>query len=152
MPRDLYYWAIYNACPVKKFGQNKEHPTVPQIKQSETYLKDLQSRLRQFAIDRDWEQFHAPKNLAMALAVEAGELMEHYQWLSEEQSENLNQEQLQTVGFEVADVFIFTVRLADRMGIDLADLVEKKIKINEEKYPAEKVRGSAKKYTEYVSD
>jgi len=125
---------------------------VPQIKQSETYLKDLQSRLRQFAIDRDWEQFHAPKNLAMALAVEAGELMEHYQWLSEEQSENLNQEQLQTVGFEVADVFIFTVRLADRMGIDLADLVEKKIKINEEKYPAEKVRGSAKKYTEYVSD
>lgn len=125
---------------------------MPQIKQSETYLKDLQSRLRQFAIDRDWEQFHAPKNLAMALAVEAGELMEHYQWLSEEQSENLNQEQLQTVGFEVADVFIFTVRLADRMGIDLADLVEKKIKINEEKYPAEKVRGSAKKYTEYVSD
>lgn len=125
---------------------------MPQIKEPETYLQDLQSRLRQFAIDRDWEQFHAPKNLAMALAVEAGELMEHYQWLSEEQSENLDQQQLQTVGFEVADVFIFTVRLADRMGIDLADLVEKKIKINEGKYPADKVRGSAKKYTEYVSD
>lgn len=125
---------------------------MPQRKESETYLQDLQSRLRQFAIDRDWEQFHAPKNLAMALAVEAGELMEHYQWLSEEQSENLDQQQLQTVGFEVADVFIFTVRLADRMGIDLADLVEKKIKINEEKYPADKVRGSAKKYTEYASD
>ncbi len=125
---------------------------MPQIKESETYLQDLQSRLRQFAIDRDWEQFHAPKNLAMALAVEAGELMEHYQWLSEEQSENLDQQQLQTVGFEVADVFLFTVRLADRMGIDLADLVEKKIKINEEKYPVDKVRGSAKKYTEYASD
>jgi len=119
---------------------------------SETYLSELQTRLRQFARDRDWEQFHAPKNLAMALAVEAGELMEHYQWLSEEQSEQLEPEKLQTVGFEVADVFIFTVRLADRMGIDLADLVEKKIKLNEKKYPVDKVRGSAKKYTEYEID
>lgn len=119
---------------------------------SATYLQDLQNRLRQFAIDRDWEQFHAPKNLSMALAVEAGELMEHFQWLSEEQSENLDQQQLETVGFEVADVFIFTVRLADRMGIDLADLVEKKIKLNEQKYPADKVRGSSKKYTEYSQD
>jgi len=125
---------------------------VPQRKVPETYLQDLQTRLRQFAIDRDWEQFHAPKNLAMALAVEAGELMEHYQWLSEEQSENLDPEKLQTVGFEVADVFIFTVRLADRMGIDLGDLVEKKIKLNEQKYPADKVRGSSKKYTEYSQD
>jgi len=119
---------------------------------SQTYLEDLQTRLRQFAIDRDWEQFHAPKNLAMALAVEAGELMEHFQWLSEAQSENLDQQQLETVGFEVADVFIFTVRLADRMGIDLADLVEKKIKLNQQKYPVDKVRGSAKKYTEYETD
>ena len=119
---------------------------------SATYLQDLQTRLRQFAIDRDWEQFHAPKNLSMALAVEAGELMEHFQWLSEEQSENLDPELLETVGFEVADVFIFTVRLADRMGIDLGDLVDKKIKLNEQKYPADKVRGSAKKYTEYSQD
>lgn len=119
---------------------------------SQTYLEDLQTRLRQFAIDRDWEQFHAPKNLAMALAVEAGELMEHFQWLSEAQSENLDQGQLEAVGFEVADVFIFTVRLADRMGIDLADLVEKKIKLNQQKYPVDKVRGSAKKYTEYETD
>jgi len=119
---------------------------------SENYLSDLQLRLRQFAIDRDWEQFHAPKNLAMALAVEAGELMEHYQWLSEAQSEQLDPDKLKTVGFEVADVFIFTVRLADRMGIDLADLVEQKIKLNEQKYPADKVRSSAKKYTEYVDD
>lgn len=117
-----------------------------------TYLEDLQTRLRQFAIERDWEQFHAPKNLAMALTVEAGELMEHFQWLSEAQSETLDQQQLETVGFEVADVFIFTVRLADRMGIDLADLVERKIKLNEQKYPVEKVRGSSKKYTEYAND
>ena len=119
---------------------------------SEPYINDLQTRLRQFAKDRDWEQFHAPKNLAMALAVEAGELMEHYQWLSEEQSEQLDPEKLTTVGFEVADVFIFAVRLADRMGIDLADLVEQKIKLNEKKYPVDKVRGSAKKYTEYETD
>jgi len=119
---------------------------------SEPYLSDLQTRLRQFAQDRDWEQFHAPKNLAMALAVEAGELMEHFQWLSEAQSEQLAPDKLKTVGFEVADVFIFTVRLADRMGIDLADLVEQKIKLNEQKYPADKVRGSAKKYTEYATD
>ncbi len=119
---------------------------------SEAYLNNLQDRLRQFAQDRDWEQFHAPKNLAMALAVEAGELMEHYQWLSEQQSEQLAAEKLTAVGFEVADVFIFTVRLADRMGIDLADLVEQKIKLNEKKYPVDKVRGSAKKYTEYEAD
>ncbi|MGD8926376.1 MAG: nucleotide pyrophosphohydrolase [Thioalkalispiraceae bacterium] len=116
---------------------------------SQAYLDDLQERLRQFAIDRDWEQFHAPKNLAMALAVEAGELMEHFQWLSEAQSETLDAQQLEKVGLEVADVFIFTVRLADRMGIDLADLVERKIRLNEKKYPAELVRGSSKKYTEY---
>jgi NTP pyrophosphatase (non-canonical NTP hydrolase) len=115
----------------------------------EKYLQDLQQRLRQFAIERDWEQFHAPKNLAMALAVEAGELMEHFQWMSEASSEVLDRKQRETVGFEVADVFIFTVRLADRMGIDLAELVERKIKLNEQKYPAELVRGSAKKYTEY---
>jgi NTP pyrophosphatase (non-canonical NTP hydrolase) len=116
---------------------------------SQAYLEELQKRLRQFANDRDWEQFHAPKNLAMALAVEAGELMEHFQWLSEAQSEALDAQQLEAVGFEVADVFIFTVRLADRMGIDLADLVERKIKLNEKKYPAELVRGSSRKYTEY---
>jgi len=119
---------------------------------SETYLSDLQTRLRQFAQDRDWEQFHAPKNLAMALAVEAGELMEHYQWMSEQESELLDPDKLKTVGFEVADVFIFTVRLADRMGIDLAELVEQKIKLNEKKYPADVVRGSSKKYTEYQTD
>ena len=118
---------------------------------SESYLTDLQQRLREFAIERDWEQFHAPKNLAMALAVEAAELMEHYQWMSEQQSEQLAADKLEEVGFEVADVFIFTVRLADRMGIDLADLVERKIKLNAKKYPADKVRGSSKKYTEYES-
>ena len=113
------------------------------------YLEDLQQRLLMFAKDRDWEQFHAPKNLAMALAVEAGELMEHFQWLSEAQSEALSDDKRREVGHELADVFIYTMRLAERLGMDLPALVEEKIRINEQKYPAEKVMGSAKKYTEY---
>lgn len=116
---------------------------------SESYLETMQQRLLQFAKDRDWEQFHAPKNLAMALAVEAAELMEHFQWLSEAQSESLDPDKRREVGYELADVFIFTLRLAQRLDVDLAQLVEEKIRINAQKYPADKVRGSAKKYTEY---
>jgi dCTP diphosphatase len=115
----------------------------------QNYLNDIQQRLLNFAKERDWEQFHAPKNLAMALAVEAAELMEHFQWLSEAQSEALSDAKRREVGYELADIFIFTMRLAERLGVDLAQVVEEKIKINEKKYPAEKVRGSAKKYTEY---
>jgi dCTP diphosphatase len=113
------------------------------------YLDELQQRLLMFAKERDWEQFHAPKNLAMALAVEAAEVMEHFQWLSEAQSESLSEDKRKAVGYELADVFIFTLRLAERLGVDLPQLVEEKIQINAEKYPADKVRGSAKKYTEY---
>ena len=116
---------------------------------ADKYIDELQHRLLMFARDRDWEQFHAPKNIAMALAVEAGELMEHFQWLSEAQSESLSEDKRREVGYELADVFIFTLRLAQRLGVDLPQLVEEKIAINERKYPAEKVRGSAKKYTEY---
>ena len=116
---------------------------------ADNYLIDLQQRLLMFAKERDWEQFHAPKNLAMALAVEAAELMEHFQWLSEAQSEALSDAKREEAGHELADIFIYTMRLAERLGVDLAQVVEEKIKINEKKYPAEKVRGSAKKYTEY---
>ena len=116
---------------------------------SDAYLEKLQDRLRDFAKERDWEQFHAPKNLAMALSVEAAELLEHFQWLSERQSETLPADKLEQVGFELADVFIYSVRLADRLGVDLDDLVLRKIALNEKKYPVEKVYGSAKKYTEY---
>lgn len=115
----------------------------------DNYLESMQQRLLQFAKDRDWEQFHAPKNLAMALAVEAAELMEHFQWLSEAQSEALDAEKRREVGYELADVFIFTLRLAQKLDVDLAQLVEEKIRINEQKYPADKVRGSARKYTDY---
>jgi dCTP diphosphatase len=111
-------------------------------------LDDLAARLRAFARERDWEQFHAPKNLAMALAVEAAELMEHFQWLTERQSGELPPAVKEQVAAELADVFIYTVRLADRLGVALEPEVEAKIRVNAARYPAEKSRGSAKKYSE----
>ena len=111
-------------------------------------IDELAARLRAFAREREWEQFHAPKNLAMALAVEAAELMEHFQWVTERQSGELPPAVRQQVAAELADVFIYTVRLADRLGIDLEPAVEAKIRVNAAKYPVEKSRGNAKKYTE----
>lgn len=113
-------------------------------------IDQLQQRLKQFALDRDWEQFHAPKNLAMALIVEAAELVEHFQWLTEQQSRQLPADKLQEVAFELADIFIYNLRLAERLDIDLLATVEQKIIINEQKYPVDKVKGSSKKYTEYT--
>lgn len=112
-------------------------------------LDEIKNKLRQFALARDWDQFHSPKNLSMALAVEASELLERFQWLSEEQSNNLTVEQHQAVEEEMADVFLYLLRLADKLNINLLDAAEDKISKNELKYPAEKVKGSSKKYTEY---
>ena len=109
----------------------------------------LAERLRKFAEERDWDQFHSPKNLSMALNVEAGELLEHFQWLTEEQSRNLPPEKLQKVEQEIADIQIYLIRLADKLGIDILKAAREKIVHNEAKYPADKVRGSARKYTEY---
>jgi len=111
-------------------------------------IDDLAARLRAFARERDWEQFHAPKNLAMALAVEAAELMEHFQWLTEQQSAELPPPAQALVAAELADIFIYTVRLADRLGVDLEPAVEAKILVNAVRYPVEKSRGNAKKYSE----
>jgi len=108
-------------------------------------LADLKNQLRDFARNRDWEQFHSPKNLAMAMIVEAAELVEHFQWLTEAQSQALNPEQREQVAQELADVFLYLVRLADRLDIDLMDAAQRKLVINAHKYPADKVRGSAKK-------
>lgn len=112
-------------------------------------LEKLQNRIREFAAARDWDQFHSPKNLSMALIAEAAELIEHFQWLSEEQSANLPSDTLAEVSHEVADIFVYLLRLSDKLGIDLVDAAHRKMDINEEKYPADKVRGSSKKYTEY---
>ena len=112
-------------------------------------LDALRDRLREFATARDWERFHSPKNLAAALIVEAAELLEHFQWLTEEQSRALPPETKAEVATELADVLLYLVRLADQLGIDLHAAAAAKIAANEQKYPADKVRGSARKYTEY---
>jgi NTP pyrophosphatase (non-canonical NTP hydrolase) len=105
----------------------------------------LQRRLAEFAAERDWEQFHSPKNLAMALAAEAGELVEQFQWLTEKESANLDAERKQAVAHELADVLIYLVRLADRLAIDLDAVVPEKIRINAEKYPVALAKGRATK-------
>ncbi len=112
-------------------------------------FQDLTERLAQFAKERDWEQFHSPKNLAMALIVEAGELVEPLQWLSEEESLALSEAQQQAVGEEAADVLLYLLRFCDRLGIDLEQAAWAKIEKNAAKYPADKVRGSSRKYTDY---
>ncbi|MDR3391718.1 MAG: nucleotide pyrophosphohydrolase [Sulfuriferula sp.] len=112
-------------------------------------LDELRIRIRQFAEARDWDQYHAPKNLAMALIVEAAELVEHFQWLSEAQSQALAPEKLAQVAEELADIQIYLIRIADKLNVDLLDAVDKKIAVNAKKYPADKVRGSAKKYNEF---
>jgi len=108
----------------------------------------LQARLREFAQARDWDQFHSPKNLAAALSVEAGELLEHFQWLTEEQSRTLSPEKLGQVAEELADVLLYTLQLADKLGIEPLDAAWRKLEINKEKYPVERARGRSTKYTE----
>jgi dCTP diphosphatase len=112
-------------------------------------LEQIKIRLREFAAERDWDQFHSPKNLAMALIVEAAELVEHFQWLTEDQSQTQPAEKLAEVEQEIADIQIYLVRLADKLGVDMEKAVNAKIELNEKKYPAEKVRGSALKYSDY---
>ncbi len=111
-------------------------------------LVQLRDALRAFAKERDWDQFHSPKNLAMALSVEASELLETFQWLSEEQSRQLPPEALAAAGEEVADVLLYLVRLADKLGIDPADCARRKMLANAAKYPADKSRGNSRKYDE----
>jgi dCTP diphosphatase len=111
-------------------------------------LIDIRDTLRSFAAEREWDQFHSPKNLAMALNVEAAELLEHFQWLTEEQSKNLTEAKHAEVRLELADIFVYLIRLADKLDVDLIAAAEEKIELNARKYPAEKAKGSMKKYTE----
>jgi dCTP diphosphatase len=98
---------------------------------------------------REWDQFHSPKNLSMALMVEVAELMEHFQWLTEEQSFDLPAENKFAVGEELADILLYLIRLADKLGVDLQQAALQKLEKNAVKYPVDQVRGSAKKYSEY---
>lgn len=112
-------------------------------------LHTLKLRIREFAYARKWEKYHTPKNLAMAMIVEAAELVEHFQWLSPEQSAALSGEKHEAVREEIADVMIYLIRLADLLDIDLLDAVTLKLQINADKYPVDKARGNADKYTSF---
>jgi NTP pyrophosphatase (non-canonical NTP hydrolase) len=112
-------------------------------------LMMLRDKLRAFAAARDWDQFHSPKNLSMALMVEVAELMEHFQWLTEVQSGGLGGDKKAAVAEELADILLYLVRLADKLDVDLPEAALRKLEKNAVKYPAEQVRGSAKKYSEY---
>jgi len=112
-------------------------------------LASLAQRLREFAAARDWDQFHSPKNLAMALVAEAGELAAEFQWLTEAQSRAPDADQLARIRSESADVLIYLIRLSDKLGFDLLASAHAKIEANESRYPADKVRGSSRKYSEY---
>ncbi len=112
-------------------------------------LEELRNTIRSFSEARDWDQFHSPKNLVMALIVEAGELVEHFQWLKQSESQDLSPKKLEAVEEELADIFVYLIRIADKLDIDILEAAKKKILSNESKYPVEMVRGKAKKYTEY---
>jgi dCTP diphosphatase len=115
-------------------------------------LTTIRDTVRTFVTERDWDQFHTPKNLACAMSVEAAELLEHFQWLQSGSKEELGDAKLEQVGHEMADVLVYLVRLADKLGVDLGAAVEEKMALNRAKYPADVVRGDARKYDEYPRD
>lgn len=112
-------------------------------------IEQLQAALRRFASERDWGQFHSPKNLAASLSIEAAEVLEHFQWLTDEQSRTLSDEQRQKVGHEIADVLLYLLQLSDKLGIDPLAMAHEKLALNADKYPVEQARGSSRKYTEF---
>lgn len=111
-------------------------------------IEALQTALREFAREREWEQFHSPKNLAAALSVEAAELLEHFQWLTEAQSRELSGDKRGKVAEELADVLIYVLQLADKLDIDPVDAAWRKMEANGRKYPVERAKGRITKYTE----
>lgn len=112
-------------------------------------LDALRARVNAFVAERDWAQFHSPKNLAMAMIVEAGEVVEHFQWMTEDESRNLDAETKVQVGQELSDTLVYLLRIAEVCGIDLIEAANKKIDLNAQKYPADKCKGSNAKYSAY---
>lgn len=112
-------------------------------------MDEIKEVLREFVEEREWEQFHSPKNIAMALSVEAAELMEPFMWMSGEDSFNVPPEKMEDIRDEIADVYIYLIRLADVLNIDVKEAVAAKIEKNRKKYPADRVRGKSLKYSEY---
>jgi NTP pyrophosphatase (non-canonical NTP hydrolase) len=113
-------------------------------------LDSLREKINQFVTERDWAQFHTPKNLAMAMIVEAAELVEQFQWDTPQESQNLSAEKREAVAHELADTFVYLLRIAEVLEIDLIDATNKKIALNALKYPVDKARGRNAKYTEYL--
>ncbi len=111
-------------------------------------LDGLREKLRSFALERDWDQFHTPRNLACAVVTEAAELLAHFRWADDAGASNLTEVERQKISYEIADVLLFLVRLSDKMDIDPILAANEKLKINAGKYPIEKAKGSSKKYTE----
>lgn len=116
---------------------------------SQAAFIELRDLIRDFVRERDWEQFHTPKNLAVSLAVEAAELLEPFQWLKTGEGEELTASARTQVRYELADVLVYVIRLADKLDVDLASAVREKLEHNRAKYPADKVRGDARKYDAY---
>lgn len=116
---------------------------------SDAEVESLKKQLADFVAERDWAQFHSPKNLAMALSVEAAELLEIFQWQTEQQSANADAQTRQRVAEELGDILLYSLLLGERLDIDLLQAAEAKLHRNRQKYPADQVRGSARKYTEY---
>jgi NTP pyrophosphatase (non-canonical NTP hydrolase) len=112
-------------------------------------LQELRTRINDFVAERDWAQFHTPKNLAMAMIVEAAELVEQFQWDTPQESQQLSSEKREAVSHELADTFVYLLRIAEVLNIDLIDAANQKIDLNAKKYPADKARGSNAKYTTY---
>ena len=113
-------------------------------------LENLRNKINAFVAERDWTQFHTPKNLAMAMIVEAAELVEHFQWDTATESQQLSPEKREAVSYELADTFVYLLRIAEVLNIDLIAATNKKIELNALKYPIEKAKGSNAKYTEYL--
>jgi NTP pyrophosphatase (non-canonical NTP hydrolase) len=112
-------------------------------------MDELRAQLKQFVLERDWEQYHSPKNLAIGLAVEASELLEVFIWLSDDDSRTLNDRQLLQLKEELGDILLYLINLADKFSLDPVQCAQEKLELNRTKYPADLVRGSARKYTEY---
>ena len=112
-------------------------------------IDELRNRVNNFVTERDWAQFHTPKNLAMAMIVEAAELVEQFQWDTPQESMLLTPEKREAISHELADTFVYLLRIAEVLGIDLIQAANEKIDLNAKKYPADKARGSNAKYTAY---
>lgn len=119
---------------------------------SDDCLENLRREVAEFAAVRDWDQFHSPKNLSMALIAEAAELIEHFQWSTQAQSRDLPPAKLEAVRQELADILIYLIRIADKLDVDLIQAARDKIQINAQRYPADRVRGDARRASEYQDD